>query len=99
MCVVSMVGDSFSKRWPEQYPWATGTADTFQYYTTGVSRDEFNELKKEVQIMKELLIKAKIYDEEHGEPDCEIDEKVELLRRVAELVGVDLEDVLGREDD
>jgi len=44
--------------------------------------------------MKELLKKAKIYDEENGEPDCEVEEKFDLIRKIAKLVDVDLEDVL-----
>lgn len=38
--------------------------------------------------------KAKAYDEANGEPECEIESKVALLRAVAEAVGVDLDDVL-----
>ena len=39
---------------------------------------------------------AKEYDERNNEPDCEVDEKMDLLRRVAKLVGVDLDDVIGK---
>ena len=60
-----------------------------------ISREEFDALKKEVADMKELLKRAKAYDERNGEPNCEIDEKMDLLRRVAKLVGVSLDDVLG----
>lgn len=43
--------------------------------------------------MKQLLIKAKIYDEKNNEPNCEMEEKIILLKKVAELVGVNLEEV------
>ena len=36
----------------------------------------------------------KEYDERTGQPDCEVDEKMDLLRKVAKLVGIDLDDVL-----
>lgn len=61
-----------------------------------VSRQEFDDLKRQVMEMKELLQRAKRYDERNNEPDCEIDEKMDLLRRVAAAVGVDLDDVLSR---
>lgn len=44
--------------------------------------------------MKMLLQRAKIYDERNNEPSCEIDEKMDLLRRVARMVGVNLDDVI-----
>lgn len=45
--------------------------------------------------MKELLRRAKKYDEDNGEPDCEIDEKMAFLRAIAARVGVSLDDVIG----
>ena len=64
-----------------------------------VSREEFDELKRQVEDMLEILKVAKLYDEENGEPDCAMDEKVGILRKVAELVGVDLSEVFGKKDD
>lgn len=64
-----------------------------------VSRDEFEQLKQEVAEMRELLIRAKRYDETNNEPDCEVEDKMRLLRQVAEAVGVRLEDVIGKKND
>ena len=90
MCTVSMIGDDFSKRLPQQFPqttqWLGGA-------WAGPSRAEFDELKKEVAALKELLIAAKKYDAATGQPDCEQEDKIALLRRLAELVGVDLSEV------
>lgn len=63
-----------------------------------VTREEFEALRKEVDLMKDLLIRAKKYDEANGEPDCEIDEKVELLKKVAALFGVSLDEVFGKKN-
>jgi len=106
MCVVSMVGDHYSEKWrwvePHIQPTITNIPpgnnpfvskpDTFRW-PTGVSNEEFQELKKEVLEMKELLKKAIRYDEIHNQPECEVEEKIELLKKVAELVGVDLKDI------
>lgn len=60
-----------------------------------ISREEFEELRKEMEELKQLLLAAKAFDEATGQPDCEMDEKVELIRRVAELVGIDVDEVFG----
>lgn len=97
MCTVSMVGDFYGERIPQQYPWVVtpNINTTTNPIYSPVSREEFNDLKKEIEGMKALLIRAKLYDEANGEPDCEMDEKVTLLKRFAELVGVDLDEVFG----
>lgn len=82
-----MVGDHFGQKWGEPY---------YQQIITKlpeVSRTEFDALKKEVEEMKILLQRAKEYDEKNNEPNCEIDEKVAVLKKVAELVGVNLDDI------
>lgn len=87
MCVVSMLGDSWSSGFPNSYP-------TFP----SVTRDEFEKLRREVEELKRLLIAAKRYDEATGQKDCEMDEKVEMIRKVAEAVGVNVDEVFGARD-
>jgi hypothetical protein len=60
-----------------------------------ISRKEFDILKKEVEEMKTLMIKAIQYDKEHNEPHCEQEEKIALIRKMAKLVGVDMSEVLN----
>lgn len=92
MCTVSMIGDHYGDMWkrlpeinqplfPQQFP----------LQPPAVSREEFDDLKRQVGEMVDLLKRAKKYDEENGQPDCEMDEKMDLLRKVAKLVGVDLD--------
>lgn len=95
MCVVSMIGDHYSqKTWPY---WADPNFtrhEPNQYVATiGPTKAEFDQLKKEVEEMKELLKKAVDYDRRTGQPDCQNDEKIVLLRKIAEIVGVDLNEV------
>lgn len=61
-----------------------------------ITQEQFDELKRQVEEMKALLIRAKEYDERNNEPHCEMEDKVALLKRVAEAVGVSLEDVFGK---
>lgn len=99
MCVVSMVGDHYADKWqpriPEWFPYEPVRNPGVVTPLINITREEFDALKQDVEEMKQLLKRAKDYDERNGEPDCEIDEKMDLLRHVAKLVGVDLDDVLG----
>lgn len=92
MCTVSMIGDHFSEKW-KQPPYQ-------QIFTNipDVSREEFEALKKEVEEMKALLKRAKEYDEKNNEPNCEIEEKMAMLRKFADAVGIDLDDVIKKND-
>lgn len=90
MCTVSMVGDAYARQWPP-----ITTPQTVTTYIGGVSRAEFDALKAEVENLKKLLKLAKAMDAAAGTPDCEMDEKVALIRSVADAVGVDMADVFA----
>jgi len=98
MCSVSMVSDhykdNFIQRWPQPQPFQP-MSPMATFTIPPVSREEFDALKREVEDMKKLLLRAKEYDERNNEPHCEMDEKVALLKRVAELVGVNLDEVFA----
>ncbi len=91
-----MVGDHYNeflpKKWPDVFP---EESKPKWPVIVGVSRDEFELLKRDVEEMKALLKRAKEYDERNHEPDCEIEEKMELLRKIAKAVGVDIDEVIG----
>lgn len=42
-----------------------------------------------------MLKAAKAFDTATGQPDCEMDDKVKLIKEVAKMVGVDLGDIFG----
>jgi hypothetical protein len=87
-----MIGDHFNDKWKQP---------SYQQIFTNipdVSRAEFEALKKEVEEMKVLLKRAKEYDEKNNEPNCEIEEKMAMLRKFADAVGIDLDDVIKKKD-
>jgi hypothetical protein len=95
MCVVSMVSDHYRDKWTPLGGGGGiggGGAGYFPILDP-ISRAEFDKLKADVEEMKALLQRAKMYDAKNGEPDCEMADKVDLLRKVADLVGVSLDDV------
>jgi hypothetical protein len=103
MCTVSNIGTGWGQTVPQTYPWLQSviqpntTPNPVTITTLGVSQAEFDKLKNEVEELKKLLTAAKAFDAATGQPDCEVDEKVALIRKIAEFVGVDLGDVLSGE--
>lgn len=114
MCAVSNVGDNYQNQWQRQPwfnpqvqpgqggigPGTGGGGGLSGPFTLSPppTREEFDQLKKEVLEMKQLLIKAKAEDVATGQKDCEMEEKLKVLRAVADLVGVDLNDVIPKKD-
>ncbi len=100
--MVSNIGGNWQGTFPDSYP-------TIQPYVAqpqpipvpvpGVSREEFDRLKREVEELVKLLAAAKEFDAATGQPDCEVDEKVAMIRKIADFVGVDLGDVLDPNHD
>lgn len=89
MCTVSMVTDYWRDNNLPKYP-GVGVAS----WPNTVTREEFEALRRDVLELKELLKAAKKFDEATGQPNCEKEEKVELIRKIAEAVGVDLQDLI-----
>lgn len=109
MCAVSYMGDYWKDQLPKKHPWVQpytepyinpglppmgGTGITLN--PPGVTQEQFDELKKEMQELKKLVLAAIEYDKKTGEPDCHMDEKVALIKRLAELVGVDMSEVFKK---
>lgn len=90
--MVSNIGDGFKETFPEKWPqWPAQPYIPFN--VAEVSRQEFDALKREMEELKKLLQAAKRFDEETGQPDCEMGDKVELIKRIAKMVGVEMGDV------
>lgn len=113
MCVVSNIGDYGRQTIPPRYPWVyphiQPWVDPESPWNPGKTigwpghnqptTEQFDALKQEVEALKKLLQAGKEYDETTGQAECETADKVAVLRKIAELVGVDLEDVLNSEEE
>jgi hypothetical protein len=91
MCIVSNIGDYWKDSFIERYPGVTPWGPT--PLKDQVSRFEFDRLAAEVRQLRELLMRAKAFDEHVGEPDCAMDDKVQLIRQIADQLGVDMSKV------
>lgn len=87
MCVVSMVMDHFHDKWkdyqlPPVTPLPWGSVNIT--YPSPITPEEINEFRK-------LLERAREYDKKNNEPDCELQEKKELVKQLAEKLGVKID--------
>ncbi len=103
MCVASMIFDHFTAKW-DRHPrtpyrpinpipyWPEPLIDPFlprepvspdAQPSPAISQEEKDEFR-------ELLRKAREYDAKHHEPDCEMEQKKEKLRKLAEELGIDI---------
>jgi hypothetical protein len=95
MCIVSNVGDWGRDELPKRFPDWLPQSPADKWTPTPPSREEFDRLRKEIEELKAMLKKAKELDKAMGLPDCQMESKIEFLRKCAELVGVDLDEVFG----
>lgn len=102
MCVVSMVMDHYQNKWftnPQPGPFIDGNAILIAELQMKLNEQNalIEKLTREFEEMKSLLERAQKYDADNNEPDCEVDEKVQLMLKLAELLGVDPGKVLRGE--
>lgn len=88
MCTVSVIATDFLNR----HPGFGGTQGDWP----PVGRFEFEALKREVVELRELLAAAKKFDAATGQPDCEDEGKMAILRRLAGMLGVEVDDAAWR---
>lgn len=95
MCVVSAMGDYYSDKFKDwiQRPTYPSIQPIVLKDPNTVSKEEFDELKKMVEEMRDILKIASEYDKRTNQPHCEMESKVEVLKKLAELMGVDLNDI------
>lgn len=109
MCTVSMIGDHYGDKWfpqpqnpdrgfqPFDPAKRAGREDIVKILTGNpVTREEFDKLKAEVAEMTQLLKRALEYDRKNNEPDCQMEEKMVLLRKVCDAVGINLDEILNK---
>lgn len=96
MCVVSMIIDHYKDKWePKPYePWNPGTnpyptLPPMPWNPLGEA-ERIKKLEEEVEELKKLLARAREYDKRNNEPDCEVQEKIDALKRIAKERGIDI---------
>lgn len=85
MCTVSMIMDHYGDKWKGLKPIDTTTSPFVVTYPEPAITDE------EIREFRDLLERARKYDEEHGEPDCELREKKQKILDLAEEYGIEID--------
>lgn len=96
MCVVSNIMDDWNQQMPKKYPFLNpvGTGIDRIWQVTPDYQPQIDALRKDIEELKKLLKAAKIYDEATDQAECESEEKIALLRKLADQLGIDLEDIV-----
>lgn len=88
MCVLSMVMQSQANDWIQRYwppPYVMPAPATPLSIPSPVTSPPTQE---EIDFFRRLMKDAKEYDTKNGEPDCELGDKKEMLRKMAKALGV-----------
>lgn len=99
MCVVSMIADHFREKWDQ--PWRTNPTPPrapfvpeppayppFFPVLPPTPNQEPPITDEEIREFRELLRRARKYDRENNQPDCETEQKLKDLLELAEKLGV-----------
>jgi hypothetical protein len=83
MCAVSMVMDHYRDKWRPlvPQPWETAPSSWTLPVPSPISPAEIEEFRR-------LLERAREYDRKNNEPDCELAEKRDAVKELADRLGV-----------
>ncbi len=91
MCVYSMIADHYRDRWRErkEYQYPPATTEQFPYQPKVIPFTiQPTITPEEIEEFRKLLERAREYDKRNNEPDCENQEKLDEIIRLAEEAGV-----------
>lgn len=86
MCAVSMIMQHYEDKWRpllEEHARQPISILPPVVYVPPISQGEIDEFRK-------LLERAREYDRKHNQPDCELDEKRQTIKKIAEQLGVEV---------
>jgi hypothetical protein len=95
MCVYSLIGDHYWDKtapWrePSTYPRIFPPIVPLPPYIPIYKPPSIEEFRRLIKEMEELLVKAKKYDEENNQKECDLKEKKDRIRKLCEELGVEV---------
>ena len=92
MCVVSMIMDHFGDKWdklPKPIPWVVPVVPMPLLPPIAPPPPPIS--PAEIEEFRKLLERAREYDKRNNEPDCELEEKKQRIRNLAEELGIKID--------
>lgn len=99
MCIYSAIGDYYDKNfqdnWPDIYRTVTQDSDavTKADLEKLATKEDIARIEKTLVSIRELLKAAIKFDDETDQAHCENEDKVALLRKLGDVLGVDMRDI------
>ena|SRR5258708_4876608 len=102
MCATSMITDHTTTIIPNRYPELfaqPGIVGPQVYFDQTPVRlasieSQLITLRNELLELKKLIQAAQAYDRATGQEECESEEKIDKLRKICDVAGIDLSDIL-----
>jgi len=86
MCTYSMVLDTYTVK-PKEW-WVPVFPKEYNLSEDIIKALQKAELDRKIRELEELIQKAREYDKKNNQPDCELDEKRQALKKIADDLGV-----------
>lgn len=90
MCVYSMIIDHFNDKWYERWNKNIEPVIVPTPVTPFIPEPQPQITQEELKEFKQLLERARKYDQENNQPDCELEEKKTLIKDLAKKLGVEI---------
>jgi hypothetical protein len=93
MCVMSMVMDHYHDEWIRRYYLPVIPLQPVLPFPIipAVPAPALQPTPAEIDEFRRLLERARQYDRDHNQPDCELEEKRQKLKKLAEDLGVKID--------
>lgn len=91
MCVVSAVGDEWTKKIMPMIPGDFTATYTFSQLTDQEIQTLREFIRNDLPEFRRMIEEARQYDIDNNEPECQNEEKFELIRKIAKELGIEEE--------
>lgn len=89
MCAASVILDYFYDKWRNP-PYQFREANVFEWPDDYYKQDIMVPPQEEIEEFQKLYSSLKDYDEKSGQPDCELEEKKNKIKKLASELGIQI---------
>lgn len=89
MCAASFIMDHFGDKWQRQADEWRRMREPLYPPTAPLPRPFIT--SEEIAEFRKLLDRARVYDKQHAQPECEMESKRKRVKELAESLGVEID--------